>query len=281
MSGLAFRKTPTPTPAIAALFLADNYNINGQLASTTYPSAKLITYSYNTLGQIDGISVNGAPILSAAHYQPFGPVAQWSWGNNSPYARRFDSDGRVFSYPLGPTNTRTLGFDDASRIQNQTETAPLANTLFTYDALDRLLTWQPPNANQSYYYDANGNRISLVLGGNSYPNTISPTSNRLQSVAGPSAKTYSYNLSGNRTNDGTNSFSYDAAQRLTQVSFPGGSSTYSLNALGQRILKSGTGIATTHFVYDEGGQLIGEYSGGGQPIEETLYLGDLPVAVLR
>ena len=105
--------------------------------------------------------------------------------------------------------------------------------------------------------------------------------NRLQSVAGPSAKTYSYNLSGNRINDGTYSFSYDSAQRLTNVTFPGGNSAYNINALGQRTLKSGTGVTTTHFTYDEMGKLMGEYDATGQPIEETLYLGDLPVAVLR
>ena len=34
------------------------------------------------------------------------------------------------------------------------------------------------------------------------------------------------------------------------------------------------------FVYDEAGHLIGEYNQDGTPVEETLYLGDLPVAVL-
>jgi YD repeat-containing protein len=99
-------------------------------------------------------------------------------------------------------------------------------------------------------------------------------------MIGPIAKTYSYNNSGNRTNDGTNTFSYDSAQRLTSVSFPGGNSAYSLNALGQRILKTGSG-GNINFVYDEGGKLIGEYDGTGIPLEETIYLGDLPVAVLR
>jgi RHS repeat-associated protein len=41
-------------------------------------------------------------------------------------------------------------------------------------------------------------------------------------------------------------------------------------------------IATggNHYVYDEAGHVIGEYDWKGQPIEETVYLGDLPVAVL-
>jgi RHS repeat-associated protein len=34
------------------------------------------------------------------------------------------------------------------------------------------------------------------------------------------------------------------------------------------------------FVYDEAGHLAGEYDGGGNPLWETAWLGDLPVAVL-
>ena len=37
----------------------------------------------------------------------------------------------------------------------------------------------------------------------------------------------------------------------------------------------------TRFVYDEAGRLIGEYDSSGRPIEETLWLNDLPVAVIK
>ena len=253
------------------------YNGAGQLTSITYPSGKLVQYGYNANGQLNSIIADRQPVLQSARYQPFGPVAGWTWGNNAPYQRQFDSDGRLFSYPLA-NNSRVLGFDTASRITNSTDTSS-GNTLYSYDELDRLKTWQPPNTNQSYYYDANGNRVSLVIGGNSYSNSISPTSNQLQSVAGPSAKTYSYNNSGNRTNDGLNSFGYNAAQRLSSVTNSAGTIRYTLNALGQRSLKSGPNAR--NFVYDEAGHLMGEYDLNGHLIEETVYLGDLPVAVLR
>ena len=44
--------------------------------------------------------------------------------------------------------------------------------------------------------------------------------------------------------------------------------------------KTVNGIVTL-FAYDEAGHLIGEYSGTGSPIQETIYRGDLPVAVLK
>jgi RHS repeat-associated protein len=52
-----------------------------------------------------------------------------------------------------------------------------------------------------------------------------------------------------------------------------------LNVLGQRVKKSGTSI--TLFVYDESGHLLGEYDGSGNLIEETVWMGDVPVATLR
>src|SRR6516164_9513973 len=46
------------------------------------------------------------------------------------------------------------------------------------------------------------------------------------------------------------------------------------------IEKSGT-LGTTIFMQDEAGHLIGEYSATGALVQETLWLGDIPVATLR
>ena len=53
-----------------------------------------------------------------------------------------------------------------------------------------------------------------------------------------------------------------------------------ISALGQRVKKV-TGGNTTYFVYDEAGHLVGEYDGAGALIQETVWLGDIPVATLR
>src|SRR5689334_10888725 len=53
------------------------------------------------------------------------------------------------------------------------------------------------------------------------------------------------------------------------------------NALGQRIQQSGGPSGTVLYMYDEAGHLVGEYSGTGALIEETVWLGDIPVATLR
>jgi RHS repeat-associated protein len=60
----------------------------------------------------------------------------------------------------------------------------------------------------------------------------------------------------------------------------GGSVSYLYNALGQMIEKSGT-LGTTILMQDEAGHLIGEYDGSGNLVQETVWLGDIPVATLR
>ena len=53
--------------------------------------------------------------------------------------------------------------------------------------------------------------------------------------------------------------------------------------LRQRVRKSGPAVpgGQTDFVYDEQGRLLGEYDANGKVMQETVYLDDLPVAVLK
>jgi RHS repeat-associated protein len=75
-------------------------------------------------------------------------------------------------------------------------------------------------------------------------------------------------------------FTYDARGRMSAASAAGGSATYIYNALGQLIEKT-VGATSTLLMYDETGHLVGEYSATGSLIQETVWLGDLPVATLR
>jgi RHS repeat-associated protein len=54
-----------------------------------------------------------------------------------------------------------------------------------------------------------------------------------------------------------------------------------LNTLGQMAQTSNGAAGTALYMYDEAGHLLGEYSSTGALIEETVWLGDIPVATLR
>ena len=257
-----------------------SYNAQGQLSSMTYPSGKVINYSY-TQAKLSSLSLGTTPLLSNLQYQAFGPPKGWSWGNNTVYSRGFDQDGRLVGYPLG-SSTRTLGYDAASRITAYTESTAANNQSFGYDSLDRLTNFTGLGASQGFTYDGDGNRLTQTQGASTSRYTYPSTSNRLSQVSGPSPKTFSYDAMGNLLADGTNTYSYNARGRLSYVSYNNRSNAYHHNGLGQRVAKSGW-LAITDFniyAYDEQGHLIGEYDAYGAPIQETVYLGDTPVAVL-
>ncbi len=201
------------------------------------------------------------------------------------------------------------------------------NQAFAYDQLDRVTTFNAGVSgattlatgmaflpNESFTYDGIGNRKSRTTqapGATStqstsyaYGNTT-PANEWLTGLTGANAWTYAYDASGNTLKEGTNvanaattqyTLTYDAKNRLNKTQIGSTTSntvTYKINALGQRVQKTGAGTyafnaatATSfaynaRFVYDESGNLIGEYAPDGKLISETIWFNDLPVATLR
>ena len=284
-------------------------SVNGRLVSVVYPSGLSIDYTYDAVGRISSLTLtpvagSPTPLVSSITYAPFGGITGWTWGNGTAYARTYDLDGRLATYPLGaltgasPTPSallRTVDYDPASRITafihadaTGSQTNPVAvaaNQSFTYDNVDRLTSYTPSGTDQVYAYDGASNRTSLTVGTTTYTDAIDPTSNRLTSTTGPApAKSNLYDPAGNLTNDGTNQYGYSDRGRMATSTTSTGAFTYLYNALGQRVVKNGpTAVlpaGTVRYVYDEAGHVLGEYSGAGAPIQETVYLGDTPVAVL-
>jgi RHS repeat-associated protein len=218
---------------------------NGQLATLTTPSGQTVSYTY-TNNQVSAISINGTTLLSNILYEPFGPVRTWIWGNATTEIRLHDTDGNPSQITGAESTSYTL--DNAFRITGITNASnPSASWSYGYDALDRIASANAV-ANISWTYDANGNR---------------------QTQVGATAPTYASN---NIT------MSYNNRGRMISAT-GNGSSTYAYDALGQRIGKTGT--ATVYFMYDEAGHLLGEYNNTGALIQETIWLGDTPVATIR
>jgi RHS repeat-associated protein len=217
-------------------------------------------------------------VATNIQYQPFGAPKSWSFGNGAAYARAFDLDGRIGSYPFGAA-FQGLGYDLADR--TTTFTTATSKSI-GYDKLDRLTGFVAGTTNLSYQYDADGNRSQfkngMAIGTDNYP----ATSNRLSSITGTGAESYGYDAAGNITTLAGKTLTYDARGRLKTLTSGTSSWSYGLNGLGQRVTKAGTGFTgTLPFVYDEQGHLIGEYTSTGVLTQETVYLGDTPVAILQ
>jgi hypothetical protein len=91
----------------------------------------------------------------------------------------------------------------------------------------------------------------------------------------------SYDAAGHTAGYASMVATYNNAGRLKTVSQGSFTETLLYNALGQRIETSGGIAGTVLYWYDEQGHLLGEYDGSGNLIEETAWLGDVPVATLR
>nr|CUV14735.1 putative rhs-related protein [Ralstonia solanacearum] len=310
--GNVVRKTQSTTAngetkkQVVAYAYGTSGSSTGHVTSMTYPSGGVVAYSYDVGGRIAGLTLTTAKgsvaLLSNIQYQPFGKPTGWTWGNGTAYTRSFDLSGRLTQFPLGATTgtgatpnglSRTVNYDAASRITAYTHTdtsgstgsstATAANQTFGYDDQDRLTSYLPANSSQSYSYDANGNRTGQTIGGSSYTQTIDPKSNRQTASTGPAATKNSYDAAGNLTSDGTTTYSYSDRGRLASVTKSGTTTSYLYNGLGQRVVKSGSNVPTgaTRYVYDEADHLIGEYDQSGNAIQETVYLGDTPIATVK
>jgi len=295
--------------------------VTGKLISMTYPSGNRVNYAYDAAGRINSVILNPANLygggtntganinlLTGIGYSPFGVVQSWVWGNSTStnvntYARGTDLDGRITSYPLGNGLTnglnRSLTYDAASRINaaNHTGTGTGVNAPANYDQslgydnLDRLTNFGRTNTSNTFQYDATGNRTTSDVGSGTSTDTIAAGSNQLASITTPAGATTnrSYDADGSLTSDGAVTFTYSARGRMQSTTGSFGVTSYNYNGIGQRVVKSGPPIyvrtGSNYYDYDEQGHLVGEYAVngpiGGGVFQETVYLGDLPVAVLK
>jgi RHS repeat-associated protein len=178
-------------------------------------------------------------------------------------------------------------FDAADRITGVTDIDGLTD--YTYDDLDRITVAnhsQSGNLNESYAYDANGNRTNSHLHGTGY---VTGTGNRLLSDG---TFDYIYDAAGNlvrRTEIVSGDFrelTWDHRNRLAAVIDQDASSnelqavTYRYDALNRRIAKTvraGASENSTHFVYDRGQVVLDfvdddGFSGPNAPLFDMRYL---------
>ena len=278
-----------------------------KLTAITYPSGTRVNYSYDSYGDVSGITVNPPnangigtntgstlPLISGITTNAESKLTGWTWASGKIQSIAYDANGQISAYNLGdPTTTgvrRTLTRDNAGRITGYTHLnngAPvsLLDQGFTYDNLNRLTSATLGGAAIQYSYDATGNRTTKVVSGTTYTNTVASTSNRYTQIQDSTGTaTITTDAAGNITGDGLNTYTYSDRGRMATMTNAGGTVSYSYNALELRVGKAGptalVQTGATYYVYDEAGKLLGEYDANGVPVYETIYLG-LPVRVIK
>jgi RHS repeat-associated protein len=280
------------------------YNLLGQVATTTYPSGRVATQSYSSIGQMASLASGGTTYLNSLSYNAAGQMLGMTLGNGIQGSFSYNDHQQIAAlryFKSGVTpDPLNLGYDYTSATQlnnngqiqavhyfTQPGVEDLTKTeLFTYDPWSRLAAAQTGTVNTTtletwsltWGYDRLGNRKQQTLvngdmpGGVGQPNfTMDENTNRITG--------FSYDGAGNLSGDSAFTYTYDGASRMKQAQQVASPNTITATTyFGQLRIKKVVGSNTTRYIYS-GSMPIAEYANGSLS-KEYLYAGSSLLATI-
>jgi RHS repeat-associated protein len=278
------------------------YNTANQVTTLIYPSGKRVRTNHDSRGRtsgLDKVDSSGNVLgnyMTSIGYNTAGQVTSVALPNGVNEAYGYSADrlqltsqtatkgstlmSLTYSYSgLGGTfgtgttagNTGQL-VSITGTINNQSR-----NQGFAYDNVGRLLSATGWSAwTRRFAYDRWGNRTGMwdaLSGGNQLHNIAIATTGGVANnrIANVNLVNYSYDASGNCTNDGAHSYAYDGEGRQANVD-SGTTATNVYDSNNWRVKKVAGG-GTIHYVW-EGAHVIAEYDGStGALISEYIFGG--------
>ncbi|HVB58721.1 MAG TPA: RHS repeat-associated core domain-containing protein [Candidatus Acidoferrales bacterium] len=282
------------------------FNLANELTQITYPSGRVVQQSVDPIGRLceiapstSGCGQAASPYVTGYAYNAASLVTGLKYGNGIYASFGFSSDRLQLSCLDYSTSNRSgncahdsttkfgLTYSYGSAGSNNGQISSITDYVqagrsitYTYDSLYRL-TKATTTGSTSYpawglseAYDRYGNRsaqsISSGCSGITCPTnsvSVSATTNQLTG-------SYGYDASGNMTNDGLNTITYDGEGRAVTASGALGSGTYTYDGNGLRVKKV-AGTTTTVYIFS-GSKVIAEYVNGAapsSPTQEYIYAG--------
>jgi RHS repeat-associated protein len=230
------------------------------------PSANTNSYGYDPLGNLTGLTDENIHTTRNLYDVMNEPIQKTLPDQTLTETRSYDAAGNLVSLTHFNGVTTTYTYDALNRLLTRTTPgeAPVSftysatgkratmsvgswNTTYSYDTLDRLTTKAAPAGTLTYSYDGAGNLASMS---SNHANGILVAYawdelNRLSTVTdsrlvGNQVTTYTYDPASNvatvtAPNGLQTTLNYDLMNRLTSLSTPISSYTYTLGATGNRI----------------------------------------------
>ena len=265
------------------------YNLGDQVTHITYPSGLLIQYHYGNHGRVQSITATlpgqtATTLVDHINYLPFGPLTTMAYGNGLNLSASYNQDYRLTELALGPLLHLSYQYDANGNITVLDHHHQATNhQTFGYDALDRLINSRGDYGLLDYLYDPVGNRRSRTQATDENDQlSYAVDSNQLLVVDSTQTSHY-FNLDerGNpiaETRGGDHwTYTYNHANRLSQVSINGHSTHYRYNAQGQRTHKQSPS-GDTYYLYNEQGQLQSELDAQGNTLVEYVWFNQQPLA---
>lgn len=291
---------------VGSYTLSYDYNLAAKLKSFTNPWGAQVGYTYDATGRVSGITGSGyagiSTYASGMQYRAFGAPKQINYGNGRSLSMQYDSRMRLFHWDV----SNVLGYNYSyNNFSENTGRVTYAQNLYDatldrsydYDHVGRLQDAhtgsearghiigqggaQDGPYSQSYRYDQFGNMWYRVGWGGWFGSWLEQgpqfSANRMTTNPATSAA-MQYDAAGNLTNDGYQSYQYDATGQQTYASATGLTQWYDGDGL--RAAKTENG-QTTYYLRSSvlGGQVVAEINSGGGWQRGYVYLGSQLLAI--
>jgi RHS repeat-associated protein len=277
------------------------YNLDSSIQSMTYPTTRVVNYTYSGAGRALSAIDSTGPInyVTAATYAPQGALYRFANGSSISGAMTYNSrlqplqlyfttgtisSGTLTQLQQAPCPTTAaaimsrsynfgLGTSDNGNvvsISNCRDTNRTQN--FTYDGLNRIQAGYTsgPNWGEDFTIDAWGNLTNRAL----HPGkTISEPLNA-PALPNNQLTGFGYDAAGNMTSNGTDAYTYDAENRMTK--FVGvTTNNYSYDGDGQRVKKTSP---VSLYWYGATGEVLDETASAGALTSEYIFFNGKRVA---
>jgi YD repeat-containing protein len=279
---------------VGSFGLSYAYNLAGELTSITNPWSAQVGYSYDNTGRPTAVTGSGyggvSSYVGSMTYRAFG-LKQMAYGNSRTLSLQYDNRLRLTQWDLpGVLRMRYgYGWESTGRVEfvRNVDDETL-DRYYGYDHVGRLgvsrsgsearlaigeqvpLAYDGPYSH-GYQYDQFGNiTYREGWGGENPAYTASYTNNRRNG--------FSYDDAGNLTNDGGQTFTYDATGQQTYASATALSQGYDGN--GMRVKKTENGTVNWYLRSTVlGGQVVAEMDASGSWTRGYVYAGSSLLAV--
>ncbi|MCG3201215.1 MAG: Protein RhsD [Gammaproteobacteria bacterium] len=261
-----------------------SYDQDGRL--TSYPlGSSTVSLNYDAAGRITGSTDSGSPVSQSFTYDTIDRLVSFSGpGTSESYA--YDAAGNrvVLSaaaintyYTIDNASNRLTGWSDSLGGSRTLSYDDSGNTLsdgtsqFTYDGRGRLVSVSNSEGFTQYLVNGLGQRVAKISGAAldlagdvDGDGVLTVTDMRRIVLMARGIVTPVPAADCNRDGSVTTADVTCVQTKITEL----------------RVNPGKYAQSPTYFVYDPDGHLIGEYSSSGNPLEETVYLENQPVAIL-
>lgn len=261
------------------------YDISGRTQTTIYPSGDTVKKLYDSRNRLIKLSKNST-VLVEYIYNNANQLTSKTFANGVVSNMQYDFANRLSSISTanGVIQNTSFTYDkEMNKTAVIRHNNPALSEQFSYDNGYRLTNYKrgviggSPTIQNTYSYDAVGNRTGANLNGSSLTYSTNNL-NQLTGISGAQNYTFTHDGRGNLTFDGIFYKSYDAEGRLlSDSSSPTNVIHYTYDAFNRRVIKNSNGIALKYGY--SGLSQIEERDAGNALLNSTVFTGFLSPVV--